>query len=325
MEKGASPLHGKNPFLLMKEGVFAFLRKGLLRGGLLLGLGIPLLSGCASLRAGDGIDMGEQRLPDVLLAQYQLSAVELGVGRFTLYSAIRDQRSDSSAMVGRRLRVYLEGDGYAWVDRYTPSSNPTPKSPLVVAMAGKDPSLRVAYLARPCQYIGSREVNTVCRDERLWTTHRYSEEVLTVLDAGLDQLKVQLDSAHLELVGYSGGGLLASLLAARRDDVDRVVTLVANLDLTAFESHHVLTRNLDSKRFEMISEAERERLRSLNQCHYVGDRDWVVPKELLEAYQARLQPRGCFQMEMVGGASHTDGWLQHWPDLMDLCRCGSRF
>jgi len=273
MEKGISPLHSKNPFLLMKEGVFAFLRKDVLRGALLCGLGLPLFSGCVSVRIDDGFDGLGRGPSNELLVQYQLSAHQLVAGRFTLYSAIRDQRSDSSAMVERRLRVYLEGDGYAWVDRYTPSSNPTPKSPLVVAMAGKDPSLRVAYLARPCQYIGSREVNTVCRDERLWTTHRYSEEILVALEDALDQLKVKLRSDRLELVGYSGGGLLVSLLAARRDDVDRVVTLAANLDLTAFESHHVLTRNLDSKRFEMISEAERERLRSLNQCHYVGDRD----------------------------------------------------
>ena len=49
--------------------------------------------------------------------------------------------------------VYIEGDGLSWIDRFTPSSDPTPKNPLAFKLAKLDPNQNVIYLARPCQYV----------------------------------------------------------------------------------------------------------------------------------------------------------------------------
>ena len=47
----------------------------------------------------------------------------------------------------------------SWVDRFTPSSNPTPTNPLAFKMALVDESENIIYLARPCQYEWSNNCN----------------------------------------------------------------------------------------------------------------------------------------------------------------------
>ena len=46
--------------------------------------------------------------------------------------------------------VYIEGDGLSWIDRFTPSSDPTPVDPLTFKLTKLDQSPNVIYLARPC-------------------------------------------------------------------------------------------------------------------------------------------------------------------------------
>ena len=72
-----------------------------------------------------------------------------------------------------KLTIYIEGDGVSWVDRFTPSSNPTPTDPLAFKMALIDEGENVIYLARPCQYVGSNNCN-----EDIWTSAQYSSTVL---------------------------------------------------------------------------------------------------------------------------------------------------
>src|SRR5690606_9834760 len=127
----------------------------------------------------------------------------------------------------RDLRVYLEGDGAAWPSAFRPPRDPTPRRPLVLRLAEQDPAAAVAYLARPCQYLDSDGL-AGC-SVAYWTDRRYAVEVLEALDQALDQLKARSGARHLRLVGYSGGGVLATLLAQRRDDVSELVTLAAPL------------------------------------------------------------------------------------------------
>jgi esterase/lipase len=53
------------------------------------------------------------------------------------------------------------------------------------------------------------------------------------MDAAVTALKRASGASRLRLVGYSGGGVMAMLLAARRDDVAQVVTIAAPLRLAA--------------------------------------------------------------------------------------------
>jgi len=46
-----------------------------------------------------------------------------------------------SKISSKTLRVYIEGDGHAWENRNTPSTDPTPLNPISFQLALADPSL----------------------------------------------------------------------------------------------------------------------------------------------------------------------------------------
>ncbi|WP_366518925.1 hypothetical protein [unidentified bacterial endosymbiont] len=53
------------------------------------------------------------------------------------------------------IRVYIEGDGFAWRSRQHPSDDPTPHQPTGLRLTAADPQANVLYLARPCQFIAT--------------------------------------------------------------------------------------------------------------------------------------------------------------------------
>jgi hypothetical protein len=65
--------------------------------------------------------------------------------------------------------------------------------------------------------------------------------VLSVISASnqaVDALKQRYGAQEIVLVGYSGGGAVAALVAARRTDVVRLVTVAGNLDHLAWTHLH---------------------------------------------------------------------------------------
>lgn len=206
-----------------------------------------------------------------------------------------------------RIRVYLEGDGQAWATPTQPSLDPSPRQLFVARLAFADPAPSL-YLARPCQFVSAPG----CRVE-LWTSRRFSEEVLASLDQALSRIKARYGNRDFELVGYSGGGALALLLAVRRDDIAQVQTLAGNLSprqWTEMLKLSPLTGSLEPLDF-------RERLSQVPQRHFVGSEDRVVPARLLERYRQALGTASCMQPVTVPGASHADGWTQAWTQWRD--------
>src|SRR3546814_2839304 len=67
-------------------------------------------------------------------------------------------------------------------------------------------------------------------DLDVWTSARFSDGVIVSMSDALDRLKEEAGASSLDLVGYSGGGGVAVLLAARRRDVVSIVTIAGNLD-----------------------------------------------------------------------------------------------
>lgn len=167
----------------------------------------------------------------------------------------------------------------------------------------EDPQPSV-YLARPCQYLTSPS----CAP-RYWTDARFAEEVLASLDQALDQLKQRYGNRDFELIGYSGGGTLALLLAARRDDIAQVQTLAGNLSPRSWAALLNLTPLQNS--LEPLDYAER--LKALPQRHLAGTADQTVPASLLDEYAARLGAAACLELRLLDGVSHHDGWREHWP------------
>lgn len=203
----------------------------------------------------------------------------------------------------RVLRIYLEGDGRAWITRSQPSLDPTPRHLLIAQLAMQDP-LPSIYLARPCQFIKHDN----CRTE-LWTHARFSQEVLTSLSLALDQLRSEFKNDRFELVGYSGGGTLALLLAAQRTDITQVQTIAGNLSPRLWAKQHNLTPL--SLSLDPLDYAEQ--LKNIKQRHFVGALDSNTSPELFKQYIKQLIPLStCIERITVANADHKNGWEHTW-------------
>ena len=125
-----------------------------------------------------------------------------------------------------RLHIYLEGDGKPWLRGQFVTDDPTPKNPLALQLMAEAPYSAV-YLGRPCYFGFAR---TPPCGPRYWTSARYGEEVVNSLVSAIAQLR--RDQQPILLIGYSGGGTLASLLAGRLSGDVRLLTIAGNLDLS---------------------------------------------------------------------------------------------
>lgn len=206
------------------------------------------------------------------------------------------------------MTLYLEGDGFAWVNSNQTSHDPTPLDPLALRLALAQPSGAAAYLARPCQYLGSDQPS--CR-QRYWTDARFAEDVVASLDQTADQLKQRVGAQRLVLVGDSGGGALALLLAARRGDVAGVITVAGNLDHAAWTQHH----RVQPLQGSLNPAALRPRLAELPQVHLVGAPDRVMPAALAQEFVAGYSRSNQASVRVLEGYDHRCCWAENWAQL----------
>ena len=209
------------------------------------------------------------------------------------------------------LTVYIEGDGFAWVSGTQPSDDPTPRDPVALQMALAQPEGAAAYLARPCQYTMAHDAAARACAQRYWTNERFASPVIQAESQALDELKRRHGAIHLILVGYSGGGAVAALLAARRTDVIALVTVAGNLDHRAWTGLHGV-RPLDGS-LNPIDDARQ--LTHLAQWHLAGAQDRVVPPQIARSFVERLgaAPRATLVVEP--GFDHVCCWAREWPRL----------
>jgi hypothetical protein len=209
-------------------------------------------------------------------------------------------------------RVYIEGDGLAWLSKSTPSLNPTPIDPYALRLAEIDSGAGVdrVYLARPCQYSGwDREGNC---PRKYWTTHRYAPEVLRSYSALLDRLKADRGWQRIELVGYSGGATLALLMARGRGDVHAIRTVAGNLDIDAHSRHHkvsMMPESLNPANYAQDYAA-------MPQYHFIGGDDPIVPRPIADSFMRKMADPRCARVETIDGVTHGKGWIDRWPHLL---------
>ncbi len=272
------------------------------RGRLLLLLGCLLLAvtGCVVLSP-------EQRRENArqLAATAGWQEIRLPTDAFVLAGFVPQP-------VGRNnktLTIYIEGDGLAWLNGSTISPDPTPIHPIALQLALRQAQGAVAYLARPCQYVGNEERRGCSR--RYWTDRRFAPEVIKAANQAIDLLKERFGAQQLVLVGYSGGGAVAALAAARRHDVALLVTVAGNLDHQQWTKQHQaspLTGSLNP------ADAWHD-LQGVPQLHFVGGRDTVVGRGVAEAFAARFPPDRRPEIRLLPDADHVAGWVEQWPAL----------
>lgn len=221
-----------------------------------------------------------------------------GLGfRHALYRPLDSQVGSS------RVHVYLTGDGTPYVRRTLRSADPTPRRPVVLNLMATDPTPRL-LLGRPC-YHGLARVGDCGSD--LWTGARFGEQVQASMVAAL--MRVIPAERPLVLIGFSGGGALAVLLARRLPNVVGIVTLGGNLDIDAWADLHGYSRLAGSgnpARGAALSVGGR-------QLHLAGARDQVVPSDLTRSATDRLGGR----MRVLADTTHHSGWLRHWPGILE--------
>ncbi len=258
-----------------------------------------VLSGCAGIpgmSARDELSRAEQQ--GFVRKQHRFSGFDV----VTLHRG--------SHNVSRSLVVYIEGDGRAWISRKRLSADPTPRNPVALKLALKDRSSAVLYIGRPCQYLRPSE-RTRC-DARYWSSHRYGRTVVNAINRVLDRIAREIPGTRVGLVGYSGGGTLAALVAATRKDAAWLVTVAANLDHQAWTREHGLTPlhgSLNPPDFAVT-------LGAVPQLHFVGGRDRIVSVRVLQSYLAALGSPAKPMTETIKDFDHACCWQDLWPNLI---------
>lgn len=202
----------------------------------------------------------------------------------------------------RTLHVYLDGDGTPWLAG-EPADDPTPRNPLVLELMALDPYPSI-YLGRPCYHGFSQ---TPPCSSALWTLERYSEAVVTSMEAALRRILRNGEFDRVAWFGYSGGGALAVLLAPRFMETAAVVTVAGNLDIDAWADLHGyprLTGSLNPARQPPMPTQIYHR-------HLVGGKDRVVPKEIVA-----LGPIDPETLIMIPSFDHTCCWVAIWPAVL---------
>lgn len=207
------------------------------------------------------------------------------------------------------LHVYLDGDGQPWIANRLVSSDPTPENPLILKLMAQDKTPAI-YLGRPCYHGLS---STPPCNPSLWTSARYSLQVVKSMQQALQEYMTRNDYHKLVLIGYSGGGTLAMLLAEHLRATTAVVTLAGNLDIDAWTAYHGYSPLQGSLNPAQMSPLDPE----IHQYHLIGKADRNVPYHLVEPF-LRTQPSA--RVLSWEKFDHACCWQKIWPQFLTSLR-----
>ncbi len=234
---------------------------------------------------------------DARAAGLERSVVEGSGFRHRVYAVTRVQ--------DEILIVFIEGDGSPWIRGGTEiADDPTPRSLLALELAAATPG-SVLYVGRPC-YFGLKH-DPGCEPD-LWTFARYSEGVVESMSAAVRRVADSVGAAKVVLVGYSGGGTVAVLMAPRIPEVMAVVTVGGNLDTDAWTQSHAylpLTASLNPALVAPLPP-------TIEQWHLVGGRDIDVPPDSVKRYLERSPNAHVWRLEDF---DHRCCWRNAWPAI----------
>jgi pimeloyl-ACP methyl ester carboxylesterase len=204
-----------------------------------------------------------------------------------------------------RLHIYIGGDGVPWRGGRTPSDDPTPRELLDLRLMALDPSDAV-YLGRPCYFGLAKDPG--CGPD-VWTFARFSEDVVASMVSVARQIVGHGAYEQVVLIGYSGGGALARLMAPKVPHVVGLLTVAGNLDTAVWTDVHgylPLSRSRNPADEPPLDA-------SVVQVHAIGGKDVIVPAVVTESYVARHSGAVVWRYPDYG---HVCCWLEGWPAIL---------
>ena len=204
--------------------------------------------------------------------------------------------------------IYIEGDGIPWIDEVIPAPDPTPRVPVALPAMLDGPGPAV-FLGRPC-YLGMA-ARPPCAP--LWWTHgRFAPAVIDSMAQALRRVRSGQgwNDRRVNLVGFSGGGTLAVLMAPHVDKLCAVITMASPLDIDEW------TRRRGYSPMEgSLNPASQPALpATIRQYHLQGGRDRIVEPETGNAFRVR-NPDAVFRV--VPSLTHSAGWSDAWTDIRE--------
>jgi len=215
------------------------------------------------------------------------------------HAAKTQENADPSMTV-----IFIEGDGIPWVAHGTRiASDPTPIHALAYNLYKQTPHA-AWYVTRPCY---NHVKDSKC-SPKTWTDARYSEEVVSSMVSAVTSNLRSHPSNKLVLVGYSGGGTLAVLMAPHIPQVAGVVTIAGNLDIDAWTHLHgyqPLNKSLNPSSFDELT---------IPHVAMIGERDTNIPLSSISGY---LQSHPHTIVKTIANYDHVCCWEENWPALLD--------
>ena len=212
----------------------------------------------------------------------------------TTYQKIED--------INQPFVFYIEGDGAAFNGKYRISHDPTPKSQMLIKLAAMDKRPNVVYVARPCQYT-PMHLNPKCSNQ-YWTNKRLSDDSVQSINEVINSIN---NKQKFSLVGFSGGGGIAVLVAARNNKVKDIITIAGNLDIQLFTNYHNVTPMIGS--LNPIDYVDK--VKNIPQLHLSGGKDKIIPPFIADKFVQNASSI-CVKQEIYEDVSHLDGWKKIW-------------
>ena len=201
------------------------------------------------------------------------------------------------------LHIYIDGDGSPWRNGQFIADDPTPRQPLALALMAQDSSPSI-YLGRPCYFGLSNQANC---ESKYWTSDRYSSIVVVSMASAANSYIQSRKFSRVVLIGHSGGGTLAVLLADKIQKVTQVITIAANLDTLQWTRYHHYLPLAGS-----LNPYNDAKLADIDHTHYVGDEDKVISKELAIDF---VNKHGGL-LRVIKGFTHHCCWKKRWPIIL---------
>ncbi len=237
--------------------------------------------------------------------KFEKKLVKAGDFVITTYQRISDKDSP--------YVFYIEGDGSISIGRYAIADNPTPSKVMLFKLATLDTRPNIVYIARPCQYTPV-ELNPNC-NQAYWTDKRMAEEVIESTNIVINSIN---NGNPASLVGFSGGGGVAILVAARNKHIKDIITIAGNLDIENFSKHHgiyALKESLNPIDYAI-------KISNIPQLHLSGSKDAIVPSKIMQGY-IKASSSDCTQQKIFPNITHTKGWDKVWQDVLKInLTCG---